>query len=343
MNPFDQSVNRDCLFNNVTGKAVSPKVCDFLTNANTMDHQQKLQFLEEYASSPDRFEKPIKRNTILNFASDCIKKVQKSSEGKQAIPPKNHIEIIDGFYFLNVLGPSFPQTFGKISEHVLRKICGKDALEIHLVFDRYLSPSIKDAERHNRQEVDIPFSIVGPLRKRQLDFNKSLKNFRFKEALVEFFVQYWEDYSMTSFIQNKTVFITVQERCYSYRSVNGRIFKKEEGDFECQHEEADTLILFHMNKINQNSTILVTVSDTDVPIILLGNIHTFPDMDIYLVTSFAHKEDFKCYSINDVATSLSPNICRALSAFHAFIGCDYTATFYRQGKVPPFKLLQKND
>ncbi|CAH1114941.1 unnamed protein product [Psylliodes chrysocephalus] len=67
-------------FFKAVGKAVSPKVCDFLTNASTMGHQQKLQFLEECASSPDRFEKPIKRNTVLNSASDCIKKVRMVSK-----------------------------------------------------------------------------------------------------------------------------------------------------------------------------------------------------------------------------------------------------------------------
>lgn len=85
-----------------------------------------------------------------------------------SIPPKTDIEIIDGFYLLNRLGSSVPQTFGKIAEHVLRKICNTDVSEVHLVFDRYLSPSIKDIERHSRQEVDIPFSIVGPLQKRIL-------------------------------------------------------------------------------------------------------------------------------------------------------------------------------
>lgn len=35
-------------------------------------------------------------------------------------------------------------------------------------------------------------------------------------------------------------------------------------------------------------------------------------------------------------------MCRALPGFHAYTGCDYTASFYRKGKVKPFKELEKN-
>ena len=38
---------------------------------------------------------------------------------------------------------------------------------------------------------------------------------------------------------------------------------------QCQHEEADTLLAFHANNIS-NGNILVSSSDTDVLIILLG-------------------------------------------------------------------------
>ena len=44
---------------------------------------------------------------------------------------------------------------------------------------------------------------------------------------------------------------------------------EEPQHLQCQHEEADTLIAFHANNISSEN-ILVSSSDTDVLIILLG-------------------------------------------------------------------------
>lgn len=74
-----------------------------------------------------------------------LAKVLKSSV--DSVPPVNvDIDIIDGFYFLYTIGASLPQSFEKVSETILVKICNTGASEIHIVFDRYFSPSIKDYE-----------------------------------------------------------------------------------------------------------------------------------------------------------------------------------------------------
>lgn len=39
---------------------------------------------------------------------------------------------------------------------------------------------------------------------------------------------------------------------------------------------------------------------------------------------------------------LGADLCKALPGFHAFTGCDYTAAFFRKGKIRPFKMLQKS-
>ncbi|GBP17537.1 hypothetical protein EVAR_12249_1 [Eumeta japonica] len=64
---------------------------------------------------------------------------------------KVDIEIIDGFYYMYQIGATLPQTFGKLAESILIKLCAKKAKEVHIVFDRYLKPSIKDCERQNRE------------------------------------------------------------------------------------------------------------------------------------------------------------------------------------------------
>lgn len=98
---------------------------------------------------------------MLKTAKSTLAKTLKS-ETKMVEPTNINVEIIDGFYYLHLIGSSMPQTFEKIAESILIKICATDASEIYLIFDRYLSPSIKDSERQSRKEFDIPYKISGP-------------------------------------------------------------------------------------------------------------------------------------------------------------------------------------
>lgn len=75
MNPFDDTIDQKQLFNLSTGKAASQEVADFLLNVKEAGSQQKLKFISDCSSAPERFEKPIKRNKIINFASQNITKV----------------------------------------------------------------------------------------------------------------------------------------------------------------------------------------------------------------------------------------------------------------------------
>ena len=51
--------------------------------------------------------------------------------------------------------------------------------------------------------------------------------------------------------------------------------KHEENHLECFHREADTRMIFHIAHCKPESKIFVKVSDTDVLVILLGNMHKF--------------------------------------------------------------------
>ncbi|CAG5110081.1 Protein of unknown function, partial [Cotesia congregata] len=247
MDPFDDATDEKLLFNISSGKAPSPEVNKFLLNMKIAGNQQKLDFVSDCSSNPDRFEKPIKRNKIINFASQCSTKILMTKDkskkvllkmerdifgrllaisvkkkinlehcltfplapmppalfsltGEMLKTPKStfanslksqvemveptniDVEIIDGFYFLYLIGNSMPQTFEKVAESILMKICASQAKEIHLIFDQYVTPSIKDSERQSRKEFDVPYKITGPQQIRPKDFVQSLKNYRFKDA-----------------------------------------------------------------------------------------------------------------------------------------------------------------
>ncbi|GBP88039.1 hypothetical protein EVAR_61874_1 [Eumeta japonica] len=93
----------------------------------------------------------------LTYHSGDMLKTDKSTLSKQLTsqidsenPDKVDIEIIDGFYYMYQIGATLPQTFGKLAESILIKLCAKKAKEVHIVFDRYLKPSIRT--RKTKQE-----------------------------------------------------------------------------------------------------------------------------------------------------------------------------------------------
>ena len=81
-------------------------------------------------------------------------------------------------------------TFGKISEYVLKKVCNGKPTRVDLVFDNYVSPSIKDVVRNRRNaDRNSKFQIGGPIQVRPSDMNTTLKCCSFKESLVDYLVK----------------------------------------------------------------------------------------------------------------------------------------------------------
>lgn len=76
MNPFDENVDQNNLFNIVTGKALTEESANFLLEVNTLGNKYKEDFIKDCSVDLNRFEQAIKRSKILNFASECVKKKQ---------------------------------------------------------------------------------------------------------------------------------------------------------------------------------------------------------------------------------------------------------------------------
>lgn len=74
-NPFDPDLNKDELYNIATGKPVSEQIAEFLLNIEESGDALRKQFITECAVDGSRFDKPIKKNKILNFAEAPKKKI----------------------------------------------------------------------------------------------------------------------------------------------------------------------------------------------------------------------------------------------------------------------------
>ena len=237
-----------------------------------------------------------------------------------------------------------PQFFDKISKKILQILTSYNAACVHIVFDRYCWPSIKDYERSLRGSFESynEYVISGPEQARTHDFAKELRNDKFKKALVLFLISHWQSNDVARFIGSKTILLNFIY-CYSYSvDSNGNVVRTENPDFFCpSHEEADIKIIYHASKISLDSNVLVKCSDTDIIVIMLGNLDEIKS-NIYIecgVTNSRHIID-----INALHKLLGLDLCKALPGFHVFTGCDYNPAFFRKGKQRPFKILRdKNE
>lgn len=183
--------------------------------------------------------------------------------------PCNHfsidVHIFDGFLLLHLF-VDLPLTFGKIAFHVLRKICQTKAKRVDLVFDTFVTPSIKDIERDRRSnsDRDVPFSITGPNKKRPSYFIKALRNDSLKRGLVKIFVESFNDECFCDIIGDKTVRITFETNCYIFTTSGGRVLKELDDKLCSTHEEADTKMILHLSSITGPANVVIRTSDTDL-------------------------------------------------------------------------------
>lgn len=276
---------------------------------------------------------------------DTICKTSKSSlmnllaaEVKSEGPPYEDIVLLDGFFILHLM-KDVPKLFENIAKKILQTITKYKAHRIDVLFDRYMHPSIKDYEHGLRQACSNNYVIAGPEQARPTDFMKELQNNNFKEALVQFLIQHWASDEFVPYIGNKSVNINY-DFCYNYKTESNKVVRTVDYHLSCQsHEEADTKIIYHVSKINDASNILIRCSDTDVLVILLGNMMHFEVCHkIWMEVGVGNSQRY--VDVSKLYMKLGISLSRALPGFHAFTGCDYNPSFFRKGKNKPFKLLK---
>jgi hypothetical protein len=96
-------------------------------------------------------------------------------------PTRVDCTIIDAMFFLH-LQFDLSTTFGEISQYLFKKICQTKSDTIHFVFDKTVSPSIKDCERDKRMTNGRTslYHIAGPGQKRPSSWMEALRNDQFK-------------------------------------------------------------------------------------------------------------------------------------------------------------------
>ena len=261
------------------------------------------------------------------------------------LPPVS-ASIVDGGGILHeTLIRHSKSTYGTMARDLLVKVCSMRGEEIHLVLDKYVSPSIKDPERKLRGEGNHPtFVISGPDQAQRHNGKDLLKNVAFKDGFAQFILQEWKKSEYGPILGRKVLYVSHGGKCLSFMNTEtgsgSQIQVDEPSHLQAQHEEADTLIAFHAQKI-QRGTILVRSTDTDVLVILTSLVGRSDGMSLIMdFGSGNHRRYINVSHIADRLEEKQPGLTDALIGLHALTGCDFTSAFNRIGKVKPFNLLE---
>lgn len=140
-----------------------------------------------------------------------------------------------------------------------------------------------------------------------------------------------------SILKDKRVFVSFY-RCLRYTAGESAVVCELMPNLKCEgHEEADTKIIFFLSRLGENKEVLIKCSDTDILVILLGNMEKISkSLNIWVMFGIGnHRRYLNMWKIYN---ALGEKICRGLPALHALTGCDYNPAFYRKGKTKPWQL-----
>ena len=176
-------------------------------------------------------------------------------------------------------------TYGEVARCLLSKLVQMAPL-VQLICDTYIHPSIKDPERMKTGDSsETVYSITGPNQNVPRDWQKALDSSSFKESFLRFLSTEWQRQEYGA-ILGRQIYLALDHKCFRYTVRSGVIVPEQVLALNSEHEEADTLIIYHLHKLTQEQpglSISVRCDDTDVLLLLLYHV-TIPD-----ATSTSHK------------------------------------------------------
>ena len=67
------------------------------------------------------------------------------------------------------------------------------------------------------------------------------------------------------------------------------------------------------------------------------------NVKLWIETGTTSNNSQRYICLTNIVAALGISMCKALSTFHTFSGCDYTSAFVHRGKVRPLLKLEKNE
>ncbi|KAK4318061.1 hypothetical protein Pmani_010908 [Petrolisthes manimaculis] len=285
--------------------------------------------------------------------SALLKKLEGLQTDVPTDTPMNCARVYDGGRLIHSLLSlvNVGTTFGSIARTVLSTVCNGSGSEVYVCLDKYIENSIKDSERQLRGTVNTVYSlytISGPDQSVRQKGQTLLSSSSFKNELGKFLLREWQKDHYWSLLNGKTLYASHGGVCYKYTpNEHQQIHVSSPAHLQANHEEADTLIAFHLENITYNA-VIIRASDTDVLVILIGflgkiNLKERTRSTIIMDCGSGNSRRYiNVTNIVNVLEERQPGLSRALLGYHAFTGCDFTSSFYRKGKLKPLEIIEKD-
>ena len=134
------------------------------------------------------------------------------------------------------------RTFGDWAQTIFKKIIQFPG-DVHVVFERYVTPSLKDLELealgNSGNSTTLTYQITGSSQKAPRDMAKALLQQSFKKPFTVFLTEELKKYTTA---QSNKFFFTQEKTCYC---IVGALGLKEIEELNCNYKEADTRLLVH--------------------------------------------------------------------------------------------------
>eukprot|EP00794_Sanderia_malayensis_P012447 gene12447-13734_t len=206
---------------------------------------------------------------------------------------------------------------------------------IYVACDIYSGHSIKEAERKRRGEGER-YILNSPDVKVPNDISGFLSNGENKERLFNLIMQMWmeEKYKLGK----KVIYFSSKINCHLISKEECKVVE----ELACNHEEADTKVVFLLDHVlqryGQHSRVILRSpsGDVDIPIIVYGN---QLDTDLRIFLDNGTGKSRKVLDMN--SSQLSSVQKRGIIGFHALTGNDYVSSFFGKGKASCYKIYTK--
>lgn len=174
-----------------------------------------------------------------------------------------------------------------------------------------------------------------------------LKYSNYKKALLDFLAEEWKQPTYAPIIGQRELYVGLGDHAWLYTCESGIVTRQPVSVLRCSHYEADTRVVWHIKHISETNTdaqsnVVVRCDDTDILVTLLVHVANMP-VHIWMDVGKSGNNTRRYIDVTLLASHLGSDMTRALPGFHAFTGCDYTAAFFRKGKVRPLSIMEKGD
>ena len=164
--------------------------------------------------------------------------------------------------------------------------------------------------------------------------------------LLKFLLSEWKKNTYATILHGHELYFGINQECYVLCEDNGIVSCEIVPQLSCQHEEADTRIVWHLSNIASSyantPNAVVRRNHPDILVILLYHASTL-QANIWIYVGLSGKNTRRYIKVSVQAANLGNNIlCDALPSLHAFTGSDFPSSFLRKGKVRPFDIMAKS-